>query len=945
MKEHKMLPVGILFSAVMICLASGLSANTPLTPWADAPTVTTQAATLVISSAATLNGTANPNGDATTAYFRYSTSNPGTSNDSFGTRAPSSSSSDTNLGSGTTAVPFSRALSGLLPGTTYYYCAIAKNSLGTSFGEIMTFTTPPAAPYTTTNAASSLTGTMATLNGAANPMGASTTGWFRIATASPGTGNDSFGTRIPASGGTDLGTGKSNVPYSIMAVGLTPGTTYYYCAISENSVGKTYGTVLSFTTPTVPAVTTNAASSVSATSASLNGTAIPNGAASTGYFRFSATNPGTPDDSFGTRAPASGGSSLGSGYSAIAYSQNIFGLSPGTTYYYWAVTTNIVGTSFGAIMSFTTHDAPAVTTISATTVTSSSATLNGSGIPNGSGSYGYFRYGTTNPVTASDTYGTRAPSSSSSDSYLGTGTAAVLYSRSLSGLSPATTYYYYAVARNSYGTSFGEIMSFTTPPSPPTATTNAPESMTGTSAQLKGTSNPGGATTTGWFRIATASPGTGNDTFGTRIPASGGTDLGAGTVNVSYTIEAAGLTPGTTYYYCAITENSVGKTIGAIVSFVTPSVPAVTTNEASTITSTSAYFNGTANPNGAASTGYFRFSVTNPGTPDDSFGTRAPVSGGSSLGSGYSAIAYSQYISGLSPGTTYYYWAVTTNIVGTSFGAIMSFTTPDAPAVTTSTATLVISTSATLNGTAIPNRAATTAYFRYSTTNPGTPNDSFGTRAPSSSSSDTYLGSGTSEVPFSRALTGLLPGTTYYYCAIASNSYGTSFGDIMTFTTEGVSVITWSNPADIDHTTPLSSTQLNATANVDGTFTYTPPAGTKLSVGDAQPLKVDFMPTDAANWAPASKTVYINVYHSTAISDAATGAVMIYPNPATGAFTVSGIEGEATVTVTDLNGKVLLKREVPNEGQVSVTALEDGIYIVRINHLNGVARLKLVKKR
>jgi hypothetical protein len=650
---------------------------------------------------------------------------------------------------------------------------------------------------------------MASLNGAANPMGASTTGWFRIATASPGTGNDSFGTRIPASGGTDLGTGKSNVPYSIMAVGLTPGTTYYYCAISENSVGKTYGAVLSFTTPTVPAVTTNAASSVSATSASLNGTVIPNGAASTGYFRFSATNPGTPDDSFGTRAPVSGGSSLGSGYSGVAYSQNIFGLSPGTTYYYWAVTTNIVGTSFGAIMSFTTHDVPAVTTTAATSVTSTSATLNGSGVPNGNGSYGYFRYSTTNPVTASDMYGTRAPASSSSDTYLGNGTMAVVYSRSISGLTPATTYYYSAIVRNSYGTSFGEIMTFTTPPAAPTATTNAPESITGTSAILKGTSNPGGATTTGWFRIATASPGTGNDTFGTRIPASGGTNLGAGTASISYTLEASGLSPGTTYYYCAITENSVGKTIGAIVSFVTPSIPAVTTNEASTITSTSAYLNGNAVPNGAASTGYFRFSATNPGTPDDSFGTRAPVSGGSSLGSGYSGVAYSQYISGLSPGTTYYYWAVTTNIVGTSFGAIMSFTTHDVPAVTTTAATSVTSTSATLNGSGIPNGAATTAYFRYSTSNPGSPNDSFGTRAPSSSSSDSYLGNGTTAVLFSRALSGLLPGTTYYYCAIATNSVGTSFGEIMSFITEGVSVITWSNPADIDHATELSSAGLN----------------------------------------------------------------------------------------------------------------------------------------
>ena len=45
----------------------------------------------------------------------------------------------------------------------------------------------------------------ATLNGTANPNGAATTGWFRYATTNPGTCNDSFGTRAPASGGTRAG--------------------------------------------------------------------------------------------------------------------------------------------------------------------------------------------------------------------------------------------------------------------------------------------------------------------------------------------------------------------------------------------------------------------------------------------------------------------------------------------------------------------------------------------------------------------------------------------------------------------------------------------------------------------------------------------------------------------------------------------------------------------
>jgi hypothetical protein len=45
------------------------------------------------------------------------------------------------------------------------------------------------------------------------------------------------------------------------------------------------------------------------------------------------------------------------------------------------------------------------------------------------------------------------------------------------------------------------------------------------------------------------------------------------------------------------------------------------------------------------------------------------------------------------------------------------------------------------------------------------------------------LGSGYSPVGYSQAISGLLPGTTYYYCAIVVNAYGTSFGPILSFTT------------------------------------------------------------------------------------------------------------------------------------------------------------------
>ena len=70
--------------------------------------------------------------------------------------------------------------------------------------------------------------------------------------------------------------------------------------------------------------------------------------------------------------------------------------------------------------------------------------------------------------------------------------------------------------------------------------------------------------------------------------------------------------------------------------------------------------------------------------------------------------------------------------------------------------------------------------------------------------------------------------------------------------------ITWSNPKDIIYGTALSSTQLNAVTSVPGTLTYTPPSGTVLSAG-TQTLKVDFTPTDIANYNTATQTITINV--------------------------------------------------------------------------------------
>lgn len=71
-------------------------------------------------------------------------------------------------------------------------------------------------------------------------------------------------------------------------------------------------------------------------------------------------------------------------------------------------------------------------------------------------------------------------------------------------------------------------------------------------------------------------------------------------------------------------------------------------------------------------------------------------------------------------------------------------------------------------------------------------------------------------------------------------------------------VITWRMPAAITYGTALSATQLDATANTPGTFTYTPAAGTVLTAG-SQILSVTFTPTDTTDYTTATGKATLKV--------------------------------------------------------------------------------------
>jgi hypothetical protein len=87
--------------------------------------------------------------------------------------------------------------------------------------------------------------------------------------------------------------------------------------------------------------------------------------------------------------------------------------------------------------------------------------------------------------------------------------------------------------------------------------------------------------------------------------------------------------------------------------------------------------------------------------------------------------------------------------------------------------------------------------------------------------------------------------------------------------------VSWPIPASIVYGTPLSGTQLNATANVPGTFIYSPASGFVLSAG-SDTLSVTFTPNDSNDYTSARASVNIAVAQITPMINWPTPAGIIY---------------------------------------------------------------------
>jgi RHS repeat-associated protein len=175
-----------------------------------------------------LNGSVNPNGKNTTAWFETSTGN----------------SAIQNLGSGTSPValtPFS--WNNLLPDTTYSFRIVSNNSDGTTYGNWTKFTTASNLKPIIFSATVSTPGTTsATLNGQVSGSGESTDAWYE----SSKTGSQ----KLQSTHIENCDTATSLPSFNL--TGLTASTSYQFRVVASSAKGTTTGNWVTFTTKDLP---------------------------------------------------------------------------------------------------------------------------------------------------------------------------------------------------------------------------------------------------------------------------------------------------------------------------------------------------------------------------------------------------------------------------------------------------------------------------------------------------------------------------------------------------------------------------------------------------------------------------------------------------------------------------------------------------------------------
>lgn len=694
------------------------------TTTASLPVLTTKSVTNITENSAKSGGNITNNGgmDITSRGICWSIEHNPTTNDSHTTDGEGIGEFDSDI-------------TGLSANVKYYVRAYATNDYGTAYGNEVEFTTAMGMPAVTTKSVTGITAQSASCGGEVTNSGGGTITARGVcwSTAQNPTTNDSH---------TTDGTGVGEFTSSI--TGLDNNVTYYIRAYATNANGTAYGEERSFTTQEGLAVVVTAdVTNVTATSASSGGDVTDDGGFSItarGVCWSTSQNPTISD------AHTSDGTGTGS------YTSSLSSLSHNTTYYVRAYATNSKGTSYGEEKTFTTSKlAPTVTTNEVTSVTTNSAVCGGN-VTNDGGADVTARgicYGTSQNPTISGQHTTD-----------GNGTGQ--FTSNMTGLAENTTYYVRAYATNSEGTSYGTQKTFTTSQSvvAPTVTTNNVSDISTTTATCGGNVTSAGYGTVSARGVCWST---------SQNPTTSNSHTTNGNGTGTFTSSITGLTENTTYYVRAYATNEAGTAYGEQKTFTTPhsvSLPTVTTNDVSEITTTTATSGGN-----VTSEGYGNVSARGVcwSTSQNTTINDPHTSDGNGTGN------FTSSITGLAANTTYYVRAYATNEAGTAYGDLKIFTTQHAitiPIVTTNEVTEITQTSATSGGNVISEGYGNVSAKGVCWSTSENP-----------TISDSHTTDGSSTGTYTSSITGLTANTTYYVRAYTTNEVGTGYGNQVTFTT------------------------------------------------------------------------------------------------------------------------------------------------------------------
>ena len=440
-------------------------------------------------------------------------------------------------------------------------------------------------------------------------------------------------------------------------------------------------------------------------------------------------------------------------------------LSVATKYYYCFEYNNGVSQASTSVISFITSDysLPIVNTKEVTSITATTAECGGEVTDDGGATITArgVCWGTSHNPTINNTH-------TDDDQGLGA------FISSITGLETNVTYYVRAYAANSKGTSYGEECSFTTQEGLAAISTNSVTNITATSA-ISG----GNITDDGGFNITAR--GVCWSTMQNPTTTNNHTSDGSGLGEFSSSI--TGLETNMTYYVRAYAINIKGTTYGQERSFTTQDgLAIIATSEITNITTTSAVSGGNITDDGG-------YSVTVRGVCWST--SQNPTINDSHTTNGTGIGQFTSNITELTYNTVYYVRAYATNSQGTSYGDERLFTTNKLPpTVTTNEVSSITATTAVCGGEVTSDGGAsiTARGVCYSTS-----------QNPTISNNHTTDGYGTGV--FLSNLTGLLPNTTYYVKAYATNTEDTTYGEQKTFMTE------------IDNPTVTTTEVTNVTTN------------------------------------------------------------------------------------------------------------------------------------